>query len=256
MGMKQSWVRRCEHIVLRLVSLGFSLASAYAIRLFFAPLDAVDRLESVITWTIAVGFGVLGYFVSRGLVHRMMSGERIRVYVPICGVVELVDIACNYTLAAEVVHRASWLVSVPVEQRDFLTAITYVVLSVIPLVSLLLAVVDMDLERSKMGVAVSRVAATPAGRAQPAVPRLGTNGAVGAAALGRQPVTPRVADDTQRVAQSAQQQQAKRAGVWGALQRQREQEPVTQAHGVPVSPRDLLYDPAKRAADMMVADIP
>jgi hypothetical protein len=31
-GGEQVWVRRVEHLVLRLVSLGFSLASAHAIR--------------------------------------------------------------------------------------------------------------------------------------------------------------------------------------------------------------------------------
>src|SRR5438477_652347 len=37
-----TWVRRFEHLVLRLVALAFSLASAHAIRWFFAPLDGVD----------------------------------------------------------------------------------------------------------------------------------------------------------------------------------------------------------------------
>jgi len=40
---------------------------------------------------------------------------------------------------------------VPVDQRGILTALTYVVLSAIPLVSIFLAVVDMDMERSKNG---------------------------------------------------------------------------------------------------------
>ena len=44
-GGEQVWVRRVEHLVLRLVSLGFSLASAHAIRWFFAPLDGVDALQ-------------------------------------------------------------------------------------------------------------------------------------------------------------------------------------------------------------------
>jgi hypothetical protein len=39
---------------------------------------------------------------------------------------------------------------IPTNQRAVLTAFTYLVLSIIPLVSLLLAVVDMDLERSKL----------------------------------------------------------------------------------------------------------
>jgi hypothetical protein len=150
-GGEQVWVRRVEHLVLRLVSLGFSLASAHAIRWFFAPLDGVDALQPAITWTIAIGFGVLGYFVSRGLALRLMSRERIRAYAPICVVVEVVEIFCNYALAAAVIQRADWLQAVPLVQRSALTGLTYVVLSIIPLVSLLLAVVDMDLERSKSG---------------------------------------------------------------------------------------------------------
>ncbi len=146
-----SWIRVAEHAILRTVSLAFSLASAYAIRVFFAPLDAADSGERVITWIVAAGFGVLGYVVSRGLVHRMMHKESIWAYAPICFLVELVDISCNYVLAASVVRQAWWLNAVPSGQRGVLTVITYVVLSVIPLVSLFLAVVDMDLERSKQG---------------------------------------------------------------------------------------------------------
>ncbi len=144
---QQHWVRRAEHGVLRVVSLGFSLASAHAIRWFFAPLDGVDALQPAITWTVAIGFGLLGYFVSRGLAHRLMNRERIRAYAPICLVVEVVEIVCNYALAAGVIQRATWLEAVPAGQRSLLTDATYVVLSIIPLVSFLLAVVDMDLER-------------------------------------------------------------------------------------------------------------
>jgi hypothetical protein len=149
---QRHWVRRMEHIVLRIVSLGFSLASAHAIRWFFAPLDGVDALQPTITWIIALGFGLLGYFVSRGLAHRLMNHERIRAYAPICLVVEVVEIFCNYALAAAVIQHATWLQAVSGAQRQLLTGLTYMVLSIIPLVSLLLAVVDMDLERSKSGV--------------------------------------------------------------------------------------------------------
>jgi hypothetical protein len=149
---QEVWVRKVEHIVLRVVSLGFSLASAHAIRWFFAPLDGIDTLQPIITWTVAIGFGVLGYIVSRGLAHRLMNRERIRAYAPICAVVEIVEIFCNYALAAAVIQRATWLQVIPANQRAVLTAFTYLVLSIIPLVSLLLAVVDMDMERSKRGV--------------------------------------------------------------------------------------------------------
>lgn len=146
-----TWVRRFEHLVLRLVALAFSLASAHAIRWFFAPLDGVDVFQPTIIWTIAIGFGVLGYFVSRGLAHCMMNRERIRAYAPICVIVEFVEIFCNYALAAAVIQRARWLSATPPAQQTTLTILTYVVLSIIPLVSMLLAVVDMDLERQKHG---------------------------------------------------------------------------------------------------------
>src|SRR5207248_3233262 len=94
---------------------------------------------------------VLGYFVSRGLAHRMMNKEPIRAYAPICIIVELVEIFCNYALAAAVIQRAKWLSATPPTQHATLTVLTYVVLSIIPLVSMLLAVVDMDLERNKHG---------------------------------------------------------------------------------------------------------
>src|SRR5947208_14250931 len=144
---QQVWVRRVEHVVLRLVSLGFSLASAHAIRWFFAPLDGVDVLQPTITWMIAIGFGVLGYCVSRGLAHRLMNRERIRAYAPICLVVEVVEIVCNYALAAGVIQRATWLEAVPAGQRSLLPDAPYMVLSIIPLVLFLFAVVDIDLER-------------------------------------------------------------------------------------------------------------
>ena len=155
-GSQGVWVRRVEHFVLRVVSLAFSLGSAHAIRWFFAPLDGVDMLQPFITWMIAIGFGVLGYFVSRGLAHRLMNKERIRAYAPICLVVELVEIFCNYALAAAVIQRAKWLAYTPAPQHLALTVLTYVVLSIIPLVSVLLAVVDMDLERSKHGAFFAR----------------------------------------------------------------------------------------------------
>ena len=119
-----TWVRRFEHLVLRLVALAFSLASAHAIRWFFAPLDGVDTMQPAITWTVAIGFGVLGYFVSRGLAHRMMNKERIRAYAPICILVELVEIFCNYALAAAVIQRAKWLSATPPAQHATLTALT------------------------------------------------------------------------------------------------------------------------------------
>lgn len=222
-----SWVRVAEHAILRVVSLAFSLASAYAIRVFFAPLDAADPGERVITWIVAAGFGVLGYVVSRGLVHRMMQKESIWAYAPICFLVELVDISCNYVLAASVVREAWWLSAVPENQRGVLTAITYVVLSAIPLVSIFLAVVDMDLERSKRGVA-GVVTGRPGTRVTP------------------QPVAVRA---NQAASSSASDAAARRAQFFAHRQSQQGQQGQASAR----SARSLIEDPEK---DLAAAGIP
>src|SRR5260221_11264808 len=105
-------------MVLRVVSLAFSLASAHAIRWFFAPLDGIDALQPLITWMIAGGFGILGYIVSRGLAHRLMNKERIRAYAPICTVVEVVEFFCNYALAAAVLQQSNWFQLIAYEERS------------------------------------------------------------------------------------------------------------------------------------------
>jgi len=156
-----SWIRVVEHWVLRVASLVCSLFSAYAIHLFFVPLEVVDHNEQILTWGVAAAFGCLGYIVSRGLVHRLMNKERIWAYVPVVFLVVLVDMACNYILAASAVRSDQWLAAVPQGQQGVLTFITYLILSVIPLMSIVLAVVDMDLERSKGGSAVGARVGAP-----------------------------------------------------------------------------------------------
>jgi len=149
-----NWVRRFEHTVLRCASFVFSLVSAHAILWFFSALNHVDSLQPFVTWGIALGFGVLGYFVSRGLAHRLLNHERVRVYIFICLVFELVEVVCNYAMAAVAVQWITWLGLVPSVQRAVLTFLTYVVLSIIPVVTVMLAWVDMDLERAKQGYEV------------------------------------------------------------------------------------------------------
>jgi hypothetical protein len=150
----QNWVRRVEHVVLRIVSMVFSLVSAHAILWFFSALDWVDTLQPFVKWGIALGFGILGYFVSRGLAHRLLNKERVTAYVFICGVFELVEIVCNYSMAAASASSIGWLSRVHGVQFQVLTFLVYVVLSIIPVVTVMLAWVDMDLERAKQGYAI------------------------------------------------------------------------------------------------------
>ena len=150
----QNWVRQAEHWVLRGVSLVFSLVSAHAILWFFSSLDWVDTLQPFVKWGIALGFGILGYFVSRGLAHRLLNKERVTAYVFICGVFELVEIVCNYSMAAASASWIGWLSRIQGVQHQILTFLVYVVLSIIPVVTIMLAWVDMDLERAKQGYTI------------------------------------------------------------------------------------------------------
>ncbi len=149
-----TWVRRVEHVVLRLVSMVFSIVSAHAILWFFSSLDWVDLLQPWVKWGIAGGFGVLGYFVSRGLAHRLLNKERVTAYLFICGVFELVEIVCNYSMAASSAENITWLWRIHGHQHEVLVFLVYVVLSIIPVVTVMLAWVDMDLERAKQGYTI------------------------------------------------------------------------------------------------------
>ncbi len=149
-----NWVRRAEHVVLRVVSFVFSVVSAHAILWFFSSLDWVDQLQPWVKWGIAGGFGVLGYFVSRGLAHRLLNKERVTAYLFICGVFELVEIVCNYSMAASSAENIAWLWRIHGHQHDVLVLLVYVVLSIIPVVTVMLAWVDMDLERAKQGYTI------------------------------------------------------------------------------------------------------
>ncbi len=149
-----NWVRRVEHVVLRVVSFVFSVVSAHAILWFFSSLDWIDALQPWVKWGIAGGFGVLGYFVSRGLAHRLLNRERVLAYLFICGVFELVEVVCNYSEGASSFDGITWLSRIHGLQQGILAVLIQIVLSIIPVVTVMLAWVDMDLERAKQGYTI------------------------------------------------------------------------------------------------------
>jgi len=148
-----NWIRESEHIVLRLVSLAFSVGSAYAVRWFFEPLDAGDPIHYALWWVVAAGFGLLGFYLSRSLMHRMMSKEPIWAYAPIFLLVEFFEILCNYAKAVSAVAggNVSWVIHAPAGQQVAMIFLTYVGWSILPLVSPAMAVADMDMTRRRNG---------------------------------------------------------------------------------------------------------
>ena len=170
-----NWVRDSEHIVLRLVSLAFSVGSAYAVRWFFEPLDANDAIHYALFWVVAAGFGLLGFYLSRSLTHRMMSKEPIWAYAPIFLLVEFFEILCNYAKAVSAVAggNVSWVVHAPAGQQVAMIMLTYIGWSILPLVSPAMAVADMDMTRRRNGETTAvaqrpQTALPPAQRSQPA----------------------------------------------------------------------------------------
>lgn len=206
--LTHNWVRRVEHGVLRFVSLVFSVVSAHAILWFFSALDWVDPLQPYVKWGLAIGFGILGYFVSRGLAHRLLNKEPVRAYVFICGLFEFVEIVCNYSMAASSSAWIVWLGRVHGVQHTVLVPLVQVVLSIIPLVTVMLAWVDMDLERAKQGYEVRGFGVSSMqGQATPTMPRQGVPAWQASATPGMPPVVPQ-----------ARPQQPKQAPVYPTMQ--------------------------------------
>ena len=155
-----SWIRKLEHLVLRVVSFVFSVGGAYAFGSFFAPLDAGDSIQGAITASLSLALGLASYFLSRGIADRLMaifekenhqagSMWSIVVFVPLFLVCEFLEIFTNYAKAIPAVHRTEWLSISHADQLAFHVFCTYLVYCVVPLVSPCLAVIDMGLERKK-----------------------------------------------------------------------------------------------------------
>ncbi len=175
-----SWIRQCEHMVLRVLSVLFSAVSAHAILWFYSSMDHVtdtsDPLQPYVKWGLALGFTALGYFVSRGLVHRLLNHERIRVYLVISILLELVEISANFAQGAVSIRAIDWLHLFSGPIYTVLVVMVYLVMPIVPLFTIALAVVDMDMDRAKQGYTVrgfggapaSAAAAAPAARPQAA----------------------------------------------------------------------------------------
>jgi len=144
-----TWIVQMEHWDLRFVSFVVALGSAFAIQQVESLLGNVGPLETAAGWMFAFSAGVLGYFLSRALAYRLMQKEAIWLYLPLCLLVEFVEVVCNYIVAVRAIHGADWVKDLPSDQRGTIVLLLYGVLSVIPLFTIFLAVADMDLERKK-----------------------------------------------------------------------------------------------------------
>ena len=168
-----NWVRQWEHPALSFFSVVFSAVSAHAILWFYSSLDTVhmdgDFMQPFIKWGLALAFTGFGYLCSRGLAHRLLRHERVGVYFLICIVLEIVEVSTNFMYSAVAIHNVGWVQLFTGGLHDFLLALMYTVLPIVPLVTVVLAWVDMDLTRQKEGPAPFASAGVRAGPASPLV---------------------------------------------------------------------------------------
>ncbi|GCE18633.1 hypothetical protein [Dictyobacter kobayashii] len=154
MQRKMNWwdraINEAGHTVFRLVSLGFSLASAHAIYWFFSALNGVDVLQPIVTGVMTGGFVALGYFVTRGLAHRMLNKQRVWSYVVIGLLYVFVEVVCNFGEAAARYPDMHWIQLLQGWQLQMFSVLAPVVLSIIPVFNLALAGIDVDMTREKM----------------------------------------------------------------------------------------------------------
>lgn len=176
------WAVQIGPFVLGLASLAFSLYSANAIRWVFSGLGATDKLESVMVWVIAGAFGITGYFITRGLAFRMMNKDRVRGYIFIGFLVEMVEISCNLLEALVAMQHSTQFAGFPPAVHMALTILVCVMWSCVPLIQIGLAILDMDMEREKRGLV-----AQPKGTGGGAPPGFSAPGARPQPSFGPQP---------------------------------------------------------------------
>lgn len=155
-GSKNNWVRAWEHPALSFFSVIFAAVSAHAILWFYSSLDMVrtdgaDFMQPFIKWGLALAFTGFGYLSSRGLAHRLLRGERVGAYFLICVVLEVVEVATNFMYSAVAIRNVAWLQLFTGNFHTILTVLMYVVMPIVPIVTVVLAWVDMDLTRQKEG---------------------------------------------------------------------------------------------------------
>ena len=148
-GKGNSWLRRSEHALVRIGSIGLSVVSGHSMYWFYSTLNHIDPLQPYMTFIISLSIGMLGYVVLRGLTHRLMRRERIWVYIPMCLILLYVETISNFMMAAVGVEHDTWLFMVPLWLRGFMTFATYTVLSILPVFTIFLAWLDMDLGHAK-----------------------------------------------------------------------------------------------------------
>jgi len=160
---KASWwdqfIHGMQHTVFRGVSIVFSSVSAVAIYWLFGGFGT-NLVRHYTALAMAVVCAVLGYFVSRGLAHRLMNKQRIRAYVFVMVLYEFVEVVANFGQAVADFPSFTWVQQLVGWEHMAFSILVPLVLSITPLFNVSLAYIDMDLMLEKGVRLVSGAAAS------------------------------------------------------------------------------------------------
>jgi hypothetical protein len=147
----ESVVHGAQHTVFRVVSVAFSVVTAHSIYWFFSALNGIDPVQPYMTGLISFGFVVLGYFVTRGLAHRLLDKRSVWSYLLVGIPYLFVELVCNFGEALARYPDMRWIQMLPGSQSVLFSYLAPMVLSILPIFTVSLAAVDVDLMRERLG---------------------------------------------------------------------------------------------------------
>lgn len=148
------------HPMFRLVSIAFSAVSGWFIYWFFNSSNG-DPVQRYVAFGVSVGFVILGYFLPRGIAHRLLHRKSILVYLLIEVPYVLVEVISSYGHAVSGFSGIAWIHALPDSQFRLFSFLYPVVASCIPFFNVALAVIDVDLMREKGALLVGPAVAQP-----------------------------------------------------------------------------------------------
>jgi hypothetical protein len=146
-----------QHAGMQLISLIFSVASAYSIYWFFGVLWD-DFVGHVVMLVLTFGFVLLGYFVTRGLSYRVRMKLPVGSYALLLVLYLFMEVSCNLGHAMFRYADITWLHELTGWQGNIFSWDVPLVLSSLPIFGIALANLDADLSQERGAIPAAPVA--------------------------------------------------------------------------------------------------
>jgi hypothetical protein len=150
---KRHWLRKIESVVILVFSLLFAIGSGCTIGWYFSTLNAVTAYQPIVTIIVAVAFSGFGFVLSRSLAYRMQHSQPKGLILLAVLVYEVVEIGACFSEAADGIRYMTWITDGGFTGLLFnvLSALPYVILSILPVFTVLCGQLDISLHIEKHG---------------------------------------------------------------------------------------------------------